>query len=398
MSSPVTTQSVSDDVAFISSIPMLPTLLKVICHNTGMGFAAVARVTETQWVACAVRDEIQFGLKPGGELELNTTICNEIKDHLQEVVIDNVSEDELYCDHHTPKMYGFQSYISVPIKHQDGTFFGTLCAIDPLPRKLDTPNVRGMFKAYADLISFHLDAVNQLEDVNMKLINERHTSELREEFIAVLGHDLRNPLGAVSAGAQLLSRMELPSDTARVVKVIKDSSFRMTGLIANILDFARGRLGGGISLDRAYHSDLGTTIQQLIDELKIAVDNIDVQATLELSQPIFCDKRRVSQLLSNLLGNALQYSDKNTPIHVNAAIVDDEFILTVTNRGAAIPVAVMPHLFKPFSRGAVKPEQDGLGLGLYIAYEIATSHGGTMKAASEDGLTTFSFTIPVNPK
>ena len=91
-----------------------------------MGFAAVARVTEDRWVACAVRDEIAFGLQPGGELEVETTICDEIRDSGRLVVIDNVAEDKAFCGHPTPRMYGFQSYISMPIVRPDGRFFGTL--------------------------------------------------------------------------------------------------------------------------------------------------------------------------------------------------------------------------------------------------------------------------------
>src|SRR5918997_1113528 len=97
------------DIAAISRIDVVPTILEVICASTGLGFAAVARVTEDRWVACAVRDEIAFGLVPGGELEVATTICDEIRDAGKAVVIDHVDEDAAYCQHPTPRMYGFQS-------------------------------------------------------------------------------------------------------------------------------------------------------------------------------------------------------------------------------------------------------------------------------------------------
>ena len=130
---PVSDQSLQDDVALISRIDAVPTILEVVCRTTGMGFAAVARVTEDRWIACAVQDEIAFGLKPGGELKVETTICNEIRASGEPVVIDHVAEDEAFCGHPTPAMYGFQSYISMPIVRRDGAFFGTLCAIDPRP-------------------------------------------------------------------------------------------------------------------------------------------------------------------------------------------------------------------------------------------------------------------------
>src|SRR5712671_5858306 len=99
------------DVDAVSRIEAVPRILEVVCRTTGLGFAAVARVTEDRWIACAVRDEIAFGLQPGGELSVETTICNEIRDSGQAVVIDHVAGDELFCRHPTPKMYGFQSYI-----------------------------------------------------------------------------------------------------------------------------------------------------------------------------------------------------------------------------------------------------------------------------------------------
>ncbi len=91
-----------------------------------MGFAAIARVTPERWVACAVKDEINFSLKVGGELKVDTTICHEKRQSGAEVITDHVAEDQYYHNHHTPLMYGFQSYISIPVKRKDGSFFGTL--------------------------------------------------------------------------------------------------------------------------------------------------------------------------------------------------------------------------------------------------------------------------------
>ncbi len=155
----VETGNISDDVDAVNRIAIVPKLLEVVCRTTGMGFAAVARVTEDKWVACSVRDEINFGLGPGSELKLETTICDEIRQSGNGVIIDNVPEDEAFCNHHTPAMYGFKSYISIPIMRQDGTFFGTLCAIDPNPHKLNNVETIGMFKLFAELISFHLNNV-----------------------------------------------------------------------------------------------------------------------------------------------------------------------------------------------------------------------------------------------
>ncbi len=93
-----------DDIAAVRRIDAVHRILEVVCRTTGMGFAAVARVTEERWVCCAVRDEISFGLEPGGELKVETTICHEIRQHQKAVVINNVAEDGTYCGHQTPAM------------------------------------------------------------------------------------------------------------------------------------------------------------------------------------------------------------------------------------------------------------------------------------------------------
>ena len=159
----------SDDVTTIARIDAVPRMLEVICRTTGLGFAAVARVTEDRWIACAVRDEISFGLAPGGELPVATTICDAIRDCGQQVIIDHVADDPIYRDHPTPRLYGFQSYISVPIRRRDGTFFGTLCAIDPKPAKLNTPETIALFALFAELIGFHLDAGDRLVELEQRV-------------------------------------------------------------------------------------------------------------------------------------------------------------------------------------------------------------------------------------
>ncbi|WP_285546732.1 GAF domain-containing protein [Dyadobacter frigoris] len=148
--------NLSRDISRINQIPIIPVLLEVICQTTGLGFAAVARVTDSRWITCCVRDECGFGLIEGSELRIETTICNEIRDSRQPVIIDHVQENTLFCSHPMLSKYGFQNYISYPIILKTGEFFGTLCAIDKRPVRLENPKVMGMFTAFADLISFHL--------------------------------------------------------------------------------------------------------------------------------------------------------------------------------------------------------------------------------------------------
>lgn len=387
--------NIQADIEAISRISVVPSLLNIICSTTGMGFAAIARVTEDRWVTCSALDKIAFGLKPGDELKVETTICHEIRQCETAVIIDHVDQDELYATHHTPAMYGFQSYISVPIIRKDGSFFGTLCAIDPKPARLNTPEVTNMFTLFADLISFHLHAIDQLDFTEAKLTEERRIAELREQFIAILGHDLRNPVATTRLSAELLLQKPLDEETKKVVNIIKTTNYRMEGLIENMLDFARGRLGDGITLDLGMHSQsLEKSLLQVVSETRTMSNGQTIEIHFELDEPVICDDNRIAQLFSNLLGNAITHGSTSAPVVVKALNRDGEFSLSVTNAGVKIPEAAMERLFKPFSREVVKPGKQGLGLGLYIASEIARAHKGKIDVKSSDEETCFTFRMP----
>ena len=127
----------------------LDAILREICDFTGMGFAAVARVTEQRWIACLVEDRIEFGLDAGGELKIRETICDEIRDSGEAVVFDDATDHIKWSRHPVPVLYGFKSYCSFPVYLDDGSFFGTLCAIDPERRHVTDEAILEMFTRYA---------------------------------------------------------------------------------------------------------------------------------------------------------------------------------------------------------------------------------------------------------
>jgi signal transduction histidine kinase len=386
-------EDIRQDIEAVSRIDAVPMILDVVCRTTHMRFAAVARVTEQRWVCCSSLDHLGFGLAPGGELQIETTICNEIRGHGEPVVIDHVAQSDVYCGHPTPAMYGFQSYVSFPIRRRNGEFFGTLCAIDPKPARVSTPEVKGMFKLFGDLISFHLDAQDRLEATEAALLDARESAILREQFIAVLGHDLRNPLNALSSGTQLLATMP-SAEAPRVLARMSRSIARMTELIANVTDFARGRLGSGLHIARTSdRSLLGAELHQVLAELRAAWPDRIIDAHMALDRDVSVDVPRIGQLLSNLLANALLHGAPDHPVRLDVT-TSDEFELLVTNHGTPIAPVTQARLFQPFTRGTDTSNPQGLGLGLYIVAEIAKAHGGTVSVESSDAVTRFRFRLP----
>jgi sigma-B regulation protein RsbU (phosphoserine phosphatase) len=231
-----------------------------------------------------------------------------------------------------------------------------------------------------------------LEVATQELLKrERETSELREQFIAVLGHDLRNPLASISGGARLLSKEALSERGKFIVEMVQGSVVRMSGLIDNVLDFARGRLGGGIILNRVDGVELGPVLQQVVDELRVGVQDHEILTDFALTQKVNCDPSRLAQMVSNLIGNALVHGAASDPVHIYAATNNGELEISVVNSGVAIPPQTMDRLFQPFFRGEVRASLQGLGLGLHIASEIAAAHGGTLSVHSSDEETRFTF-------
>ncbi|MDA9519816.1 histidine kinase [Bradyrhizobium sp. CCBAU 11434] len=228
------------------------------------------------------------------------------------------------------------------------------------------------------------------------LATQQETAQLREQFIAVLGHDLRNPLAAISAGARILQRSGALQEQKelRVLDMINSTVTRMSDLIDDILDFARGRLGGGITLHRDA-KPIEPVLEQVVDELRTASPQRLIQTDFEISEPVDCDRARIGQLASNLIGNALTHGAPDQPVRVGARIEGDKFRLWVANSGEPIPEAAMQRLFEPFFRGEVRNSRNGLGLGLHIASQIAQAHGGRIDVTSTPEETRFAFSMPL---
>jgi len=366
----------------------------VLCETTGMRFAVVARVTDTTWTACAVQDEMGLGVKPGGQLDVSATLCCASR---APIVIEHASIDPHYHTHPVPKLFKIESYISVPIILTGGRYFGNLCALDPSPAKVAEPRIVSMFNRFAALIASQLDSELRQEQEHIALLDERAASELREQFIAILGHDLRNPLQAVYATADLLERKLVYPAHAELASRIKINARRMSLLIDDVLDFARGRLGGGIGVELTEVENINTGLKSVVQELQDAQPHCKIISNISVSRSVRCDLGRLQQVASNLLGNALTHGRRNSPIEINARTDEDDLVIEVWNSGEPIPAESLSKIFEPFWRHSVSASRNGLGLGLHICSQIVRAHHGSISVTStkEKG-TQFTARLPLN--
>ena len=223
----------------------------------------------------------------------------------------------------------------------------------------------------------------------------------REQFLDILGHDLRNPLASILVGATLLTKSErLEVKEVGVATRILNSAGRMNRMVSDLLDLTRTRLGAGIPVTPK-PMDLAPVCQQVVAELEAIHPDCKLQFEAKGDLHGEWDSDRLTQVISNLVANALQYGCEDGPVSLVAHAHGEEVVLRVHNAGPPIAEDAMKTIFEPMVR---QPTQNGdkhvtgLGLGLYIAREVVTSHGGTIGVTSpEKEGTTFTVQIPRRP-
>ena len=302
---------------------------------------------------------------------------------------------KIYYETHLGPLLGMQGYfdeVVVDLSSQSGKKIRVMINALQRTNKDDKPFfIRFTILKASDRLQYEKNLQEAKIIAETELIKQKEMVILREQLIAVLGHDLRNPLSAIAIAVDLL--IETSDITSlRLLTTIKKSSDRMIELVMNIMDFARTRLGEGIVLKRQ-DMEVEPLIQQLVSELKLVYPKRDIITNIQVKNIVFCDSHRIAQLVSNLLSNALNHGNNSSPVYVHAKEDDGDVEITVTNKGKPIPIHIHENIFAPFTREGNRPSQNGLGLGLFICSEIAQAHGGSLTFTSTDEETCFTFRL-----
>lgn len=227
-------------------------------------------------------------------------------------------------------------------------------------------------------------------------VEKERLQQFQERFLAILGHDLRNPLASLNMGTGLLRQRTTEPALVQILERMSSSGLRMSRMIEQIMDFTRVRLEGGVELNRET-MELRATLEAIVNELNAAYPT----RTIALLCPSLVgtwDRDRLEQVFSNLIGNAILHGEANGPVTVDAQVAAEVIQIAVHNDGPPIPAALQASIFDPFRRGerdSRTPKTAGLGLGLYICHELVLAHGGTLELSSDAVTgTTFRVTLP----
>ncbi|MBU2946482.1 sensor histidine kinase [Zobellia uliginosa] len=395
------------DINDIQSISIVPTILDVVCRATGMRFAAIARVTEKTWITCGVLDGVPLGLAIGDELEISTTFCKQVRESNSLVVIDHVDKDAVYHDHPIPAQYGFQSYISVPIVRNDGAFFGTLCALDPEPNRVNTAEIIGMFTMFTELIAFHLEAIEKMEKQD-NVLKKKNIELAAYDFIS--SHDLQEPLRKIQILTSALERKEkdnLSESGKKYFKSIKKAAKRMRNIFKDLLTYSEAEFKPQSFKER----DLKELAIQAKSRLSKQIDKTNAIVNIDELCRLSVVPIQIEQLFYNLFANSLNFKSEDRPLLIEVSSsqgLGDTFgvkglqanvkycEITVKDNGVGFDQQYSEKIFDIFQRLKTNEDDKSTGIGLSIVKRIVENHQGKIIALGKpDYFAVFKMYLPL---
>lgn len=379
-------------VPTVAQSDSIATLLLLASEIAGSNVALLARLTDDAWTVCAAQVS-PVGVGEDDQLPLGRPVRlgfgpmgAPISIHLSGPHSEGtMTASSIACG------------VSAPVVLRNGRCFGVLCALDPNSLDRADERIGAKFKCLASVIASQIDQLMQRDRQKTAFLDERAAGLLREQFIAILGHDLRNPLQAIFASSDLLARrLEQPA-LAHMAARIKTNARRMSSLIDDVLDFARAKLGGGIGVELTEVEDISHGLTTVVQELLDGQTDCKIITNFHVTRSVRCDLGRLQQVASNLLGNALTHGQPQSPIKINARTDEDDLVIEVWNCGEPIPAESLSKIFEPFWRHSVSASRNGLGLGLHICSEIVRAHQGSISVTStQESGTQFTARLPLS--
>ncbi|MDU4058201.1 MAG: GAF domain-containing protein [Pseudomonas oryzihabitans] len=380
--------STVESVELLTSLDSVAALLRVVCDISGLGVATVAEVTEQRWIACAVEDRIAFGLQPGAELDLESTLCNHVRSSHDAVIISDVTQNPTYCDHPAPGLYGWKSYLSVPVFRPNGTFFGTLCAFDPQPApRLEQRPVIDTLDGFARLLGELLAREEQRREASPGARGDLDLTPLREQLLVLLEEDLQRPLQALAA-------QDLPTSAAQA-EPWQAEARRLAERSAAAADFVRVRLGHGLPLKLNLVEGVNERLTNLLATLQARFPDQTLGSELpELPAAVRLDLPRLLQAMGALLEWVASRNPAGGTLLLRGELDERCYRLAVESRTAVVDPGSLSQVFQPALTEATPEQPARLELSLYLAQEVARGHGGSLVARQENGRLRFILTLP----
>jgi len=379
--------STVESIELLTSLDSVAALLRVVCDISGLGVATVAEVTEQRWIACAVEDRIAFGLQPGAELDLESTLCNHVRSSHDAVIISDVTQNPTYCDHPAPGLYGWKSYLSVPVFRPNGTFFGTLCAFDPQPApRLEQRPVIDTLDGFARLLGELLAREEQRREASPGARGDRDLTPLREQLLVLLEEDLQRPLQALAK--------EASADAAQAQRWQAEAQ-RLAERSAATADFVRVRLGHGLPLKLTLVEGVNERLTNLLATLQARFPDQTLGSELpELPAAVRLDLPRLLQAMGALLEWVASRNPAGGTLLLRGELDERCYRLAVESRTAVVDPGSLSQVFQTALTEATPEQPARLELSLYLAQEVARGHGGSLVARQENGRLRFILTLP----
>ncbi|RYH51387.1 MAG: hypothetical protein EON54_15110 [Alcaligenaceae bacterium] len=433
------------DLITAQRLPALPSILKALRGLTKMRFAALVRLTGTDWQACVVDDCAGLGIRAGDVWEVDNTLCQKVREINQPVNWPDVSTAPFSrSSSHMASLLGIQAYFAYPIYRADGSFFGTLCAMDTVRGEPAAASVIDAASAFSQILGPQLRAVEPTDheahsttaasierDVRTVTQTFQSTTQpippagsaspvaggdvgradavsppsgqpsasldpvVQGKVLSVMSHDLRNPMHSLMAAIEMIQIKPMEPRLQRLMGMVQGSAVRLSELARQALDFARLQTLGDVVINVSPAHDLGSTVESAVGHVRASYPQRNIVVNITGCPPMNIDPSRVEQLLEIVLTHAVKHCGVDRDVEVHARRVDQALALDVAVPDYILDAALVPHVFDPFYAVDGEAQTAHLGIGLYLARAIALAHQGELTLVTDAGQARFVVTLPL---